>query len=219
MKDFSLLYNVMRKNPCRDQGIKLPSALSSRQLLVTVQSDWKESLRACTGGATQAVSAMQVNGSETIYLGETLTFENAESFFRELTSRRWDIVRVLLSARKEYDADGVECAGLSQQDIAQRLTSSPRKLLRNLGGDSCFQRVMSDPGTPVGALYPRASSAASPPGASHLCTWTGFYGALDNIDADIERLTALGLIESDENGRLTCPFAIIRVDVVLQSIT
>ena len=151
-------------NPCRDQGIKLPSALSSRQLLVTVQSDWKESLRACTGGATQAVSTMQVNGSETIYLGETLTFENTESFFRELTSRRWDIVRVLLSARKEYDADGVECAGLSQQDIAQRISYS------------------------------------------------------FDIDADIERLTALGLIERDENGRLTCPFAIIRVDVVLQSI-
>ena len=56
--------------------------MTDRYLTITLQPNWKSALRA----------AAQVAEADT-YQGEVLNFETPAQFFRQLTEKRWDIVR------------------------------------------------------------------------------------------------------------------------------
>lgn len=56
--------------------------MTQRNLTITLQPDWKAAIRAA-GVAAKADT----------YQGEVLNFETPAQFFRQLSEKRWDIVR------------------------------------------------------------------------------------------------------------------------------
>ena len=60
--------------------------MTERYLTITMQPDWKGALRAM-GQAAKADT----------YQGEVLNFESPDHFFRHLSEKRWEIVRVAQS--------------------------------------------------------------------------------------------------------------------------
>jgi predicted transcriptional regulator len=56
--------------------------MTQRNLTITLQPDWKAAIRA-VGVAAKAST----------YQGEVLNFETPAQFFRQLSEKRWDIVR------------------------------------------------------------------------------------------------------------------------------
>ncbi|MFD0667432.1 HVO_A0114 family putative DNA-binding protein [Ramlibacter sp. MAHUQ-53] len=56
--------------------------MTQRYLTITLQSDWKEALRA---------AARSANSDD--YQGEVLNFETPAQFFGRLTEKRWEVVR------------------------------------------------------------------------------------------------------------------------------
>ena len=56
--------------------------MTQRNLTITLQPDWKAAIRAA-GVAARADT----------YQGEVLNFETPAQFFRQLSEKRWDIVR------------------------------------------------------------------------------------------------------------------------------
>jgi predicted transcriptional regulator len=61
--------------------------MEKRNLTITVQSDWRSALRAVADSAKAEV-----------YQGEVLNFESPAAFFGQLSSRRWELVQLLISA-------------------------------------------------------------------------------------------------------------------------
>ncbi len=56
--------------------------MTDRHLTITLQSDWKASLRHAAKSAKSGA-----------YQGEVLNFETPAQFFGQLTEKRWDLVR------------------------------------------------------------------------------------------------------------------------------
>jgi predicted transcriptional regulator len=77
--------------------------MTDRYLTITLQSDWKEALRA----------AAQVAKADT-YQGEVLNFETPAQFFGQLTQKRWDLVR---AAQGKGDLSVRELARLVDRDV------------------------------------------------------------------------------------------------------
>jgi predicted transcriptional regulator len=113
-------------------------------LTITLRADWADVLRAA---AAQARNGLSGGG----YRGETLNFETPAAFFGRLSSRRWELVRVL----QQEGACGV------------------RELARRVGRD------------------------------------------VRRVHEDAAVLAEIGLIESDDKGKLRCPYADIHVDMHL----
>lgn len=77
--------------------------MTDRYLTITLQSDWKEALRA----------AAQVAKADT-YQGEVLNFETPAQFFGQLTQKRWDLVR---AAQGKGELSVRELARLVDRDV------------------------------------------------------------------------------------------------------
>lgn len=58
--------------------------MTTRRLLITMNSNWRDALRAAAKRA-----------SARTYQGEVLNFEDPGSFFGRLTERRWELLRTL----------------------------------------------------------------------------------------------------------------------------
>lgn len=56
--------------------------MTQRHLTITLQSDWKEGVRAAARSERAGT-----------YQGEVLNFETPAQFFGQLTEKRWDVVR------------------------------------------------------------------------------------------------------------------------------
>ena len=56
--------------------------MTQRNLTITLQPDWKAAIR-----------AVCVSAKADTYQGEVLNFETPAQFFRQLSEKRWDIVR------------------------------------------------------------------------------------------------------------------------------
>ena len=56
--------------------------MTQRNLTITLQPDWKAAIR-----------AVGVSAKADTYQGEVLNFETPAQFFRQLSEKRWDIVR------------------------------------------------------------------------------------------------------------------------------
>ena len=77
--------------------------MTQRNLTITLQPDWKTAIRA-VGVAAKADS----------YQGEVLNFETPAQFFRQLSEKRWDIVR---AAQGKGDLPVRELARIVDRDV------------------------------------------------------------------------------------------------------
>ena len=77
--------------------------MTQRYLTITLQPDWKAAIRAA-GVAAKADT----------YQGEVLNFETPAQFFRQLSEKRWDIVR---AAQGRGEMSLRELARLVDRDV------------------------------------------------------------------------------------------------------
>ena len=77
--------------------------MTQRYLTITLQPDWKAAIRAA-GVAAKADT----------YQGEVLNFETPAQFFRQLSGKRWDIVR---AAQGKGDLPVRELARIVDRDV------------------------------------------------------------------------------------------------------
>ena len=77
--------------------------MTQRNLTITLQPDWKAAIRA-VGVAAKADT----------YQGEVLNFETPAQFFRQLSEKRWDIVR---AAQGKGDLPVRELARIVDRDV------------------------------------------------------------------------------------------------------
>jgi len=77
--------------------------MTQRYLTITLQPDWKAAIRAA-GVAAEADT----------YQGEVLNFETPAQFFRQLSEKRWDIVR---AAQGKGDLPVRELARIVDRDV------------------------------------------------------------------------------------------------------
>ena len=77
--------------------------MTQRYLTITLQPDWKAAIRAA-GVAAKADT----------YQGEVLNFETPAQFFRQLSEKRWDIVR---AAQGKGDLPVRELARIVDRDV------------------------------------------------------------------------------------------------------
>ena len=77
--------------------------MTQRYLTITLQPDWKAAIRAA-GVAAKADT----------YKGEVLNFETPAQFFRQLSEKRWDIVR---AAQGKGDLPVRELARIVARDV------------------------------------------------------------------------------------------------------
>ena len=77
--------------------------MTQRNLTITLQPDWKSAIRA-VGVAAKSDS----------YQGEVLNFETPAQFFRQLSEKRWDIVR---AAQGKGEMSVRELARLVDRDV------------------------------------------------------------------------------------------------------
>lgn len=80
--------------------------MAKRTLTITMQPDWRSTLRA---------TAKQARTKR--YQGETLNFEDPGVFFGRLSERRWTLVRVLLGAGE-----------ISLRELARRVERDVRRV-------------------------------------------------------------------------------------------
>jgi predicted transcriptional regulator len=71
-----------------NEDYPMTAANAGRRLSITLQADWRNSLREA------ARAAYSADG----YLGETLNFDSPAAFFGQLTERRWALIHTLQAA-------------------------------------------------------------------------------------------------------------------------